>query len=1422
MEIILPLELHNEQKFLDCASQIQYDEFSARKFVFYNGYSDLDIYENMGDDRIQTLLYGWEVCSLHWRDCITEEICHIVKVLAHHSLQLWFSQEWIVCSPCLKRMLLYYLQKAAPAFNQIADLREIDWTYLLHFQTTPWRVPYLQKMFAQLKQNKQTGIEPPVPAPTSEDFTFLQQEDLHLILLRLIKLFDAGSWEAVKQLSLRVLSAWLKTHANSRLEDLQRDQVYIILTAHTYLMTVFVADDNRGYIIDNMMYNIRFYTQSMQEARNSEGIIYTPARLIAQICVLLGLGKYGFFDHIMFKKFNLNLVTSFAVVLEAYSSYVMGNQLLDFMAMNDNDFKAHLPQFKLLMHRYVEEREHSERFLLNELTKLEAQRNSHATPNTVQLNLNHQQQICKGNRASNIGNYKNCDDDAKPQLDLDEEHDIQIDPVFQNVPLTDEVLEFVYNVLAPRDYHGWQFAKIVLLLKIIGHKLNTIEIWRYHPGLTTTFMLNLEHKLADNYADLAKLFSEIAFMEAEFWLTAFYLHPIRSYYGEVKRCSRIKKKRLHDDELSQPSPAKNRRLEPIPNIKFELLSSTIDVDEIVTITNHSAPVADYDPLYKALQALRLPRSIVNDLLTVAFQPRNKRYSWALEWETLHDRCSALLNSKDLKRKFVALNMAEANDKLKYLKIDYAKYKNRPQLDYGSIEEGYENAANIPETEVEHSPDEDAEEKKPRRHTRKYWDEVISEEEEEEASSDSDEYQEGTGRRTRTRAAAVVAKAMITDMEREIRSGHHSHALSPSSAALPEEETQPGSPETVPKDSLTQQEIAPEKRPFGELLQARDKFKNDTIGFKAFADIWSFEKNELSRVENDNNVLLESNTLLKKFRNLKCLKRDTSTATEKIETMPPLPEEHFSRPREAIRVETASDIFNLAGPSIPIEYPNEAESDNAMKMIKETIHSPSTSLLTDKVLNEEIEISITPPLREEINAVEADFETIIVKEPKEPRIETEMRSVIEESVEVKNSTGAIGTETAAAEKSVEVNMHAALSSETESETETARNENKMVLVEVISGEEPKDGPTIGEFQTDLYKTPEETAVVKANVLTRDEPEDDATIKEFQNELVDIVSAQIEVSAEKELAVKTTTFETKVDPLDAQELADRYETSTAEPLPKRLKAIPDDNVTPNTGITVNEEEDSEEQYNEQAVSFRSPTVPPSVEETESEEEASEMKKFRDRLIHECLTRPAKVHLVRLAPQDIETLRDFRVRVKRTDFENYYREQTQAQQQIKRRRRPSAKSRSNTEDSNASTPTLELKSVRKRYKKFVHITSDSPTSSPAMMLVRQRLKHFHHVTSDSSTEAEEISRPAPATVKRRRGAKLYTTPRSSSGLKIRISKKRADNAMADVIELSSGSSSSSLSSPVPSTSRGHFNQVAMPLEMDPLYEEEIVPYC
>lgn len=207
---------------------------------------------------------------------------------------------------------------------------------------------------------------------------------------------------------------------------------------------------------------------------------------------------------------------------------------------------------------------------------------------------------------------------------------------------------------------------------------------------------------------------------------------------------------------------------------------------------------------------------------------------------------------------------------------------------------------------------------------------------------------------------------------------------------------------------------------------------------------------------------------------------------------------------------------------------------------------------------------------------------------------------------------------------------------------------------------------------------------------------------------------------------------------------------------------------------------------------------------------------RLIEECLTRQVEVRLDMLSSQDIEKLRGLRVRVKRTNFRHYYRE-LKMQQEHSRSSSRSKRSHNHTDDSNASTSTSELQSEGRRRskgsKQFVHITSDS--AEPSV-----HLKRFKHITSDSSTSTDPEEAACSASRERRRRGHKW------SQQKIKVNQPKSPKVRhvtgdTDVIELSSDSSSSSRSPvPVPVTV-SRFPAMVLPLELDPLYEEEIVPF-
>lgn len=92
------------------------------------------------------------------------------------------------------------------------------------------------------------------------DIEHLKKEGLVLLLLRLIKLFDAGFFEGARKLSMRIIAAWNHDYEEMKLLSQQsypeiRDQhkKCLILICHIYLMAIYEMDDNRGFVIDNVV-----------------------------------------------------------------------------------------------------------------------------------------------------------------------------------------------------------------------------------------------------------------------------------------------------------------------------------------------------------------------------------------------------------------------------------------------------------------------------------------------------------------------------------------------------------------------------------------------------------------------------------------------------------------------------------------------------------------------------------------------------------------------------------------------------------------------------------------------------------------------------------------------------------------------------------------------------------------------------------------------------------------------------------------------------------------------------------------------------------------------------------------------------------------------------------------------------------------
>ncbi|KAM7355438.1 uncharacterized protein ACRADG_001485 [Cochliomyia hominivorax] len=954
MEAILPFKIKNEQKFFESALKVGYNEMEIYKFIYILQQSDLDIFAKKPDERINIMLYGWELCEDYkqklnpdeWE--LPEEMEIILKHLVPWSLDIWFSKEWDKCKLHLKIALIHCLNRARDLFMRMPDMMQINWDFLLLYNLKPWNVMYLKNLQVTKDKTLENGaqsIETEELPATEEDIAYVKLEQLPLIVLRLIKIFDQSSIDMVKTLCMRVIAAWnkiyqreLETSGSRRPYVPPEDKRCLLLICHIYLMAVYEADDVKGYVIDNMINNIRFYYQGFQNSTAlyvMDNLEYTPARFIALTNIHLRVQKRDFFDFFIWNKYDTSLVNLFGVVSQAYKSYLLGNLLMELNNMNEDDFASNIPLYKRLMNSYVNEREKSELFLLNELEKLEFQRYAHNIIQTSKHITDFKSKICKGNRMSNIGNYENSDDTAPPPEDLNNEKKIEIvkqeelkeeivvvgddeedelervrvreselrlDPIFQNLPNNQSILYYVYDVLAKKNYKGWHFAKVVLLVKIIDHELNMIETWRYHPGLTTDFMLNLEVKLSHHYVDLAKIFKDHAFLEQEFWLTAFYLNPTSDIYEVIKRLGMRNNRKRADEQTKLVMSVDN------VDAKFGLLSSTIDVKEIATLANTEDPDTDYNPLFSALHSLRVPDSLVKDMITAIFLPRNKSFAWVVDWTILRMRCKMIMNSPKEKKRFVELNMAEANDRLKYLIIDYEKYKNRPQLDYGTIEEGYENLMasgdfdkeseeeeEEEEEEEDFEDDEDIYESKKRGRgssaaaARKKEEEKVQDEN----SQEDDPFLMGK-RRTRARTAATLASFLFQTLPRTSRrkknqkpseeetnaegdksSPDNDDKSSESKSPITTTESPAPSPDTIdkPSDSNVTEEVKIPTRNIKECLKERPQFLNSTQGFQNLIDIWNVEKSDLQIIDENCVSLMESSAVLQRAVKWKQLNKE---------------------------------------------------------------------------------------------------------------------------------------------------------------------------------------------------------------------------------------------------------------------------------------------------------------------------------------------------------------------------------------------------------------------------------------------------------------------------------------------------------------------------------------------------------------------
>lgn len=133
------------------------------KFLYITQLSDLDIFPRMGDERLNMVLYLWEICEDYklklkedeWE--LPEEMETILKFLVPWSLDVWFSKEWERCKPLWKHALIHCLNRARGLLMRVPDMMQMNWDFLLLYNLNPWQVVYLKNLNVTKEKTLENG-----------------------------------------------------------------------------------------------------------------------------------------------------------------------------------------------------------------------------------------------------------------------------------------------------------------------------------------------------------------------------------------------------------------------------------------------------------------------------------------------------------------------------------------------------------------------------------------------------------------------------------------------------------------------------------------------------------------------------------------------------------------------------------------------------------------------------------------------------------------------------------------------------------------------------------------------------------------------------------------------------------------------------------------------------------------------------------------------------------------------------------------------------------------------------------------------------------------------------------------------------------------------------------------------------------------
>lgn len=208
-------------------------------------------------------------------------------------------------------------------------------------------------------------------------------------------------------------------------------------------------------------------------------------------------------------------------------------------------------------------------------------------------------------------------------------------------------------------------------------EINILEHKKYDELADAAIILSLEKQTSKRYLFLAKILYGHPKLEQECILTAFSMNPTHECFELVCELAMRQQKAACEGGSNGNAPSQNESIDALHSItSADLLLNSKDYDAL------RAPNHLLDSLTGLSQGVR------SDLVCLLTMPRIKNLNWLVPWPDLKKECEELLIAEK-KKQIVENTTAAANDKLKYINLNYDDYKDFTPHEYPGIEMGYE-------------------------------------------------------------------------------------------------------------------------------------------------------------------------------------------------------------------------------------------------------------------------------------------------------------------------------------------------------------------------------------------------------------------------------------------------------------------------------------------------------------------------------------------------------------------------------------------------------------------------------------------------------------------------------------------------------------------------------------------------------------